>query len=52
MANLEANFTGVTDAIATERKAMAQAQRDAEKRLFAVIGNLGFDNSDWCKYVY
>ena len=39
MANLEADFTGVTDAIATERKAMAQAQRDAEKRLFVV----GFD---------
>ena len=37
MANLDGHFTGVTDAIAAERKAMAQAQRDAEKRLFAVV---------------
>ena len=37
MANLDGYFTGVTDAIAAERKAMAQAQRDAEKRLFAVV---------------
>ena len=41
MANLDGYFTGVTDAIAAERKAMAQAQRDAEKRLFAVAARAG-----------
>ena len=47
MANLDGHFTGVTDAIAAERKAMAQAQRDAEKRLFAVV--MGSSLPRWCR---
>ena len=54
MANLDGYFTGVTDAIAAERKAMAQAQRDAEKRLFAVDLNrqivMNHNNTFACSY--
>ena len=34
--DISQSFTDVTDALSLERKAMAHARRDAEKRLFAV----------------
>ena len=45
--DISQSFTDVTDALSLERKAMAHARRDAEKRLFAVV--MGSSLPRWCR---